>query len=88
MKRLIDVRDPNSSSSDPTPSRLDDDDDDDDDDDIQMDFKKTGDGKAWTGFIWLMIGTVAIYNPHETVQHLTNTERSATQLPETKSCEI
>jgi len=53
-----------------------------------MDFKKKGDGKAWTGFIWLMTGTAVIYNPHDTVQHPTNTECSATWLPETESCEI
>lgn len=29
-----------------------------------------------------------IYNPHDTVQHPTNTEYSATWLPETQSCEI
>ena len=60
----------------------------DDDDDIQMDFKKKGDGKAQTGFIWLTIETAVIYNPHDTVQHPTNTECSATWLPETQSCEI
>ena len=64
MKRLLDVRDQNKSSSDPAPWQLDD-----DDDDIEMDFKKKGDGKAWTGFIWLMTGTAVIYNPHDTVQH-------------------
>jgi hypothetical protein len=51
-----------------------------------MDFKKKGDRKAWTRFIWLMIGTVVIYNPHDTVQHPTNTECSATWLPETQFC--
>jgi len=43
-----------------------------------MDFKKKGDGKAWTGFIWLTIGTVVIYNTYDTVQHSTNTECSGT----------
>jgi hypothetical protein len=75
-KRHLDVWDRNRSSSDPTPRQLD------DDDDIQMDFKKKGDGKARTGFIWLTIGTVVIYKTYDTVQQSTNTECWGTWLPE------
>lgn len=74
--------DQNGSTSDPTPRQLDYD----DDDDIKMDLKQTRDGKAWTGFIWLTIGTVVPYNPHDILQHPTKTECSATWLSEPQSC--
>ena len=61
MKRLLEVRDQNRSTSDPTPWQL-------DDDDIKMDLKQIRDGKAWAGFTWLTIGTVVFYNPHDTLQ--------------------